>query len=565
MVLLIFCVIAVVVLSPISFTESMPNLFDMLNHFAAISQAKLAFSEGQFPLRVMPLEVSGWRYPFYQFYSSSSYIFAGMIYKWLVPASVYSAYKIALWCALVAGGFYMYRLADWVVDSRPAAILSGVAYMLSPYVLLLVNHMGAFNEALAVGILPVVLYYTLQCYHSPFKLKPGLQASFFWYLLITVHSITFVNATWAIFLLILVGVLQDFRRWKNFLFVALAYCFSCVLAVWCLAPTLLLIKFLKVQDTLAFITESVLQLSLSNLLSPAANISGGIFGDGHVSLSSEIHPSLGIPFVFAAGVCLYAIFTRNKLNRERADFWLLPLLCVFFTAVFLAWSPINIWKWLSGPFTVLQYPWRVLSQLIWAGALLLAWAVCWLFRGKVREGHAVVGVVLILFMASTWFPLTERSFWPLKDLPKTFLLVPDQDVYSMQAKRFPFYINSVKGNSFLDVKQMQPLCTQHKIDTVCELMAPKNLRLIELPVLYYPQLLQVHLNGRSVPYMAVLYKNRLMTAIEPEAGKANKIEIRFTGLVWANKVSLCAWILWGLGLMYCLASQARRLFLSRNP
>jgi uncharacterized membrane protein len=134
------------------FSNNLPITKDYINHLAAITQAKIALTEGQFPLRVAPLEWAGWRYPFFQFYSPTSYTIAGMLYYWLPISNPFVIYKLTIWLALILGEIYMYRLATWLIQSRAAGILASVVYLCAHYNIFVINFFGAFNEAIALGI-----------------------------------------------------------------------------------------------------------------------------------------------------------------------------------------------------------------------------------------------------------------------------------------------------------------------------------------------------------------------------------------------------------------------------
>ncbi|MCX5908402.1 MAG: hypothetical protein NTY64_14760, partial [Deltaproteobacteria bacterium] len=83
----------------------------------------------------------------------------------------------------------MFQLAYWLTRNRFVSLLAGVTYMSSPYLLVNVHARGAFTEAVAQGILPMVLYYSFRCYATP-RITFFLLASTSWFLLATSHLIT---------------------------------------------------------------------------------------------------------------------------------------------------------------------------------------------------------------------------------------------------------------------------------------------------------------------------------------------------------------------------------------
>ena len=96
----------------------------------------------------------------------------------------------------------------------------------------------------------------------------------------------------------------------------------------------------------------------------------------------------------------------------------------------------------------------------------------------------------------------------------------------------------------LNVKTVQPSCQQQKTLTVCKVNVPTETQLLELPILYYPALLHITLNGKTVPYKGIVYQNNLIAGIQPISGQTNFITIQFVGLNWANWLSWLGWILW---------------------
>lgn len=653
---LLLAAIATLVLLPLSSNTAIPNIQDYFNHITAIVQAKMALAEGQFPLRVMPLQYDGLRYPYFQFYSPTSHLIAAFVYRWLTPSNPYLAYKFTIWCALVCGGIYMYRLAFWLVNSFAAALLASVVYLTSPYYIIVVDHLGAFNEAIALGILPAVLFYTLKRFYFPAENKTLLQASLAWYLLATVHTITFFYASIFSAILLIHGTLKNHRYLKNLMGVGIAYGLACLLAMWFLGPLVLTEKYLVIasQYGISYLFDNY-HPSILSLISPTQIFSTGLKDN---NISTRIHPGLGLPMLMAAGFCLYVILSRKHSNNKIADFWILPLVTLFLIVFFMIWSPINFWRWLPHTMAICQYSMRLTGQIMWIGALLFAWAFARLFQDKPGYQYILLGVFLSVLSTSAWYSLPEIQLAPIKmpdmvanpvvywkfdyyriDEQKTtslkkvsdnFLLnlsgldneliankiyyfpksifknaiapyisllanfpekiPPNIQViidgkpvvsYAGQAGEFrwhipidlqkniqpneefslQFKINDAADNIKMKVKklliggfidpattitleQARPHCKMQEDVTVCEIEASANTKLIELPILYYPKLLRVTLNGEPVNYTSVMNDNQLIAAIKANPSEINVIKMQFVGLPWANWVSLFSGLLW---------------------
>lgn len=654
---LFFAFLATALIGPIASTSAIPDLADYVNHLGAIIQAKMALIEGQFPLRITPAEQSGWRYPFYQFYSPTVYTFAGLVYWLLTPSNPLLAYKITIWVALVAAGLFMYQLTHWFIKSKPAAILASVVYVTSPYYIIVVNRLGSLSETLALALVPAVVYYTLQRYFHPTKDKTLVQASLVWYLLITTHLVTFIYTSLMVGIFVVLLTLQNRHHWRNLVHVGIAYFLACILACWFLAPIAALAKYFLLSDT--YNTTSHINYFhplLSYLVSPSALIS-----TEYRNALFKLHPGIGWPILFAFGITVFAFCKKLKSHHPRANYLLPSLLIVFIIAFFMAWSPFDFWRWLPKPLLVAQYSWRLLSQVSWIGAILFAWAVTVLYQKRLDLSHAIIGIFIIGMSASQWMPDIKYSTIDLAAFIKNPLFVYNHNAYSINfAKHTQFvtHIDSMliepdsklkttspyllhrellniadkpyisvqgvisekmpahqqviallndvvisttslnpgklewniplpptstlpnnkpillqfkmknennkealpaldnlsldrvlltgflKPTETLNVEQTKSACHQEKSTTVCKINVPITTKLIELPILYYPKLLFITLNGKPMNAEGVMYQGYLLASVTPDAGKMNDIRIEFRGLTWANKVSYFGWGIW---------------------
>lgn len=663
---LFFAFIALLPLVPMASNLFIPNEKDFYNHVAAIIQAKSALAEGQFPLRVAPFEQFGWRYPFYQFYSPTSYTFAALIYKFLTPDNPFVALKITLWTALLIGGIYIRRLALWFTGSNAVSLLTGVVYLTAPYCAIAIGRIGGFNEGIAFGVIPPVIYYTLKRYFDPSEKKFLLQTALCWYLLATIHMVTFVYTSLFTAILILFISFNKPQALYRMINTGIAYGFAFLMAMWFLGPILLLQKHLVINvtfsDAITFYNDY--SPNLLSLISPIAN-----FLIKMENMVGTVRPSIGIPIVMSALIAIYVFFHRDELSTPQYKEWMLPLLGVFLIAFILVWSPFNFWIWLPDSLRIGQYSWRILSQVMWIGALLFACAMSWLFKDGLDIRHVIIGSFLIIVASSSWLTMLDKPLYPVANIIKNPHLIFGEGSYLINTQRttqyvdnvdnlildtlmpnkelkfnFPYYISPklldyaqdpyvlVKGSvpfvkgkdnkiiaylnhsllseyalktgnfewkislkkfqhlstndmlklqfknagSFfanktnvvkidkilltgflnphevISVEKSKTLCHQVRTETICEVRVPSHVRLVELPILYYPHLIKVTLNDKVVSPQSILYRYLTIVGITPLPGQQNKIKVEFTGLSWANRVSLIGWALWGLVLLHVL-------------
>ncbi|MDR3490581.1 MAG: 6-pyruvoyl-tetrahydropterin synthase-related protein [Gammaproteobacteria bacterium] len=683
--ILFYGCIALLLILPIASNTAVPHILDYLSHISGIVEANAAWSEGQFLLRTAPIGHNGWEYPFFQFYSPTSYAFAGLVYRWVTPSNPFMAYKITVICALVLGGLGIHRLVYWWLNSYAIAILASVVYLFSPYNIIIINNLGAFNEVIALGILPFVLYYTLQRYYNPVSSKTFLQVSILWYALLTIHLITFVYSSIFIGLFLLIVSLQN-KRFSNLFRVGIAYVFGCFLAIWYFAPILFFNTILVVHRTFD-IPFSHYFPSFVNLLSPFVKFTPPTrVQNGYLDSMSAIHPNIGLPILLAACVSMYIFFSKQSFKKLNEDNYLLPLLALFFIAFMFIWSPINFWDCLPKSLLIIQYSWRLLGQVMWVGALLFAGVMYWLFNNKFSTKYIMLGVILLVaFNGVGLFKKNEMVTNVLAarliDLPFILESENNYEVYIIDVKKNPKFVSLIDNvplfktasdeaygdhvlklnlkhsisrdllnsavspyvvvqaavpvninlnhqqliavidekqfiaydlkpgpfewkislNQFQNKKSKTPLtfyfklsgenqkgyklfpiaiknislagflndsevmnlqqvekqCVHKNSKTICTLDVPSTIRTVELPVLYYPEMLGITVNGKAVDYKSVFYNGSLITAVTSEAGKQNIIEFQFRGLLWANYLSLTAWGIVGLLFLYTLQMYVR--------
>lgn len=111
---------------------------------------------------------------------------------------------------------------------------------------------------------------------------------------------------------------------------------------------------------------------------------------------------------------------------------------------------------------------------------------------------------------------------------------------------------------FVSAEQALPGTRMGAITTyAAELGRPS---LLQLPVLYYPGLIRVRVDGAESPYGNV----GRFAAVDLPAGR-HEVDIEFVGVRWANWLSLAAWLGVLGGLMWLAALRARRAVSSRAP
>lgn len=409
LVIFLYSIIAVGLMGPMASDSIIFSTGETQAHLAYIIQGRIALEEGQFPLRIAPYENNGLRYASFQFYSQIPYTLGGLIYKFITPDNPYTAHKIMLWGALLIGGLFIYRLSRWLTGDKIAAILAGLSYMSAPYFLNTVHARGAFPEAIAQGILPIVLYYIIRTFNSS-KIYYILLSSLAWFALATTHIITFIYGSLffgILGLLLFLKTPKTSTLGNQLIRVIISYILGWLLGMYFLMPVALESKHVSMQFYVNQISPYVTNwmTPLANLLSPTA-LPPTPTQEG---ITYGLTPAVGWIFLAAWGVVLYYYyFSTNlppRLSATRP--YIFALLCIFPLILFVTWSPVNFWHLLTKSLWVTQFTFRFLTHVMWSGALLTGYATVLLCKWRLNSRHLLIGILVIVIANRPWLPIPK--------------------------------------------------------------------------------------------------------------------------------------------------------------
>lgn len=534
-----FGLLALSLFSPIASNEYIPNSTDFSNHIVNIIEAKQALEEGQFPVRIAPSLYNGWRYPYYQFYSPVTYTLGGAIYKWLTPNNPFLAFKMVLWIFLVIGGFYIFRLTKEFVSSDGAAFLASVIYLMSPYLIVDIGARGDLTEAVAACIVPMVLYYNIRFQRWP-SLTVFLSLSFAWFLLATVHILIFLCSIVFIGLFLIAYNINEFLPLKRLCGAIIALTAGCLLALWYFVPMLMLLPHLYAHYVLTNPFDYRWLSPISTLLSASSVSPMPLPGNGRLQFPFNV--SFGWPILTAVS---FIIYKKVMEPQNKIPHFVNTLLFLFFVGFIIIWSPVNFWKFLPEYSKSVQVSARFLIQLMWIGALLFAWAVSNLFQNKLDIRHVVVGVLLIAIANGVWLQTNKSAKYSVAEI------IQDPKLNEWGASSFVVRADYTKYQAVsLPVEKTSHLCHQESMMTRCQFTINQKQKL-QLPVLFYPDMLEIKVNGRSVSYeptalqalvSSVYFINPMLATIKLSPGNYT-VTAQYIGVRWANYLSISAWII----------------------
>lgn len=114
------------------------------------------------------------------------------------------------------------------------------------------------------------------------------------------------------------------------------------------------------------------------------------------------------------------------------------------------------------------------------------------------------------------------------------------DPKSSDSRKLVLAINSLV---FFDPNNQEPV-VKEKISYDTILFKSNNQPIVELPILYYPGMMDIKVNGNTVDY----FNSGEYVAINLPAGE-NRVQFHFEGTRWANYLSIISLLLYGLIIM----------------
>lgn len=506
-------------------------------------QADHALWQGQFPIRIAPECLGGMDFPAFQFYGNLPYTLTGALSRLL--HNPYTAWKIVCLAFLVFGGFFAMRFARWLSGSDRAAVLSGAIFMSAPYLMADLNARGAFAELAAFCLLPAAFYVTIRCLESSRWWRVPWCA-LAWTAIGLTHNITYLYGVLFAALFCLPFLLT--RRGKSrFLRVGTAGVIHAAMMAWYLAPQFHMVNVLEISN-LIFNPYTLSPLThLHVLLAPVLT----------TTLEGISTPNLGLQvgWPILAGVLL-ALIGLALRRRTHAPRRLMIGLCLggFAISFFIVWSPFDFWSHLPKTLWFVQFPYRMLVFVTLFGSGLLACGLARVFPRRVPIWAMLVGLAGIGLAAASYVPRGTAQWTTFVSWLYQHPQIDEMTEYLITAKTMSATSVSDADPANIDWNQrLAQLASQRSNGPIPHVGVPQSQVLygrtthvdytangpvwLELPVLDYPELLDVQDNGQRIDYS----NSGRFLALRLNPG-IHRLSIAFVGVRWANIVSLLAWI-----------------------
>lgn len=348
----ILILLALVAAFPLWASSQFPLTYDSLLHLYRLYAHDLTVRQGILYPRWIPQLALGYGYPLFNYYPPLASYTAETLH--LFGLGFAEAIKATLFIAILIALFGAYALGRELFRGEHSEIavglLTAVAFVFFPYFLYDLYQRGAMAEALALGLLPWLVWSLHRVLRQP-NLSAFLLTALFFALLALAHSLTAaVIAPLLIAYVIFEAIrLPSSQRIRSLLFAAASALLGAALTAFYTLPYLLELPAVRMgrgMDKIQEIFESSFQ-SLSVIIQPAL-----LYRYGETPLAP-----LGLFVVLLALVVLGLAFLARKQLREPATIF-------FFGAVALIGiasmtEPVRD-LWLALPFSsLIQSVWRV--------------------------------------------------------------------------------------------------------------------------------------------------------------------------------------------------------------
>ncbi len=469
-------------------------------HVMRIFEMRKCFADFQIPCRWVPDMGYGNGYPIFNFYGPFSYYF-GAIVSYIF--GYIGAAKLLFFLPLALGGVGMYLLAKELFGKTPG-LIGAVLYLFAPYRALDSFVRGAVGEGVALAIIPFVFYFYLKLIklkEKKYFILATISTAFF-FVSHNIMTLLFspILLTWILFWLYK-------EKWKGFKLALLSLIISFGLAAFFLLPAFSEKGLVQTESlTRAELDFRAQFVKVSQLfIDRSWNYSGSA-----PQSSNTISYQIGWPLWLLAFLGTVFAFVLKGKNKLLVSF----LFLVFGMGILMTHNKSSfIWE----SFEILsfvQFPWRFLSVVIFAGSLLGAYFLT-LFKDKSLKWLSISIIALTVVLNWQYFrpehfykdindetKLSGQSFIDqqkgslLDYLPKTALepreLAPSEPLVARGEAVVSDYVNKSDSWSFRTNVAQEAI--------------------IEVPVFDFPNW-TVYVNGERYPHSNKNVIGRIMITL----------------------------------------------------
>jgi len=356
-----------------------------LHHLADIYQMARAVASGQIPPRLGPDFTFGYGYPLFNFYYLLPFYLGAFVYA--LFGSLTTSFESVFVLSLILSVFGMYLFLREFFNRFPS-IVGAFLFLYTPYRAVQTYVRGAMGEALALSLLPFVLWGVVRISKEPKNRKIVAGCAILMGLFIISHNYLWImTLPFVILLLLFLKMVEKNFSSRNLLITGLA---SLGLTAYWWLPAFLENKL--VSSVTPFLMEDHFPF-IKQLIIPSWGYGASVWGP-----TDEMSFQIGIVNLVVTTVVLGILLFARKLFRNKKFLFitLWAILGFFVSVFFMNIRSLFLWKIL--PFyQFIQFPWRLLFLTTFFTSVLAAVIVHTLPKKFTKStGLLIIGASLVL-------------------------------------------------------------------------------------------------------------------------------------------------------------------------
>ena len=377
----------------------------MVIRFSAFHQT---LRSGQFPVRYTERLNNNYGYSVLNFLYPLPF-YAAEVPK-LIGFNFVTSIKVIFVITTIASALGMFWALSQILSTK-AAFGGSILYLYTPYRFVDLYVRGSLGENFAFALLPLVLGCIFKIAKGKWKFIPVLSISVA--LLVTAHNVI-------AFIFLPIFLIKSFIVIKkDRLKVIAAFSLGILISTFFWFPALYDLKYVRLSQ--------IKVSEISDHLVPIRNLVVPSWGYGPTPGSQNgLSTQLGIVSLFVFVSVVFLVFSK-QIKDKLIYFYL----AVFIISAFLMTNfSLLVWQNVPG-LDVIQFPWRLLSLVIFSSSLLLAY----LLNFSKRKDILVLMIVLAA-ISSTFFYIKPVAFVERSDSYYT----TNEDTTTVRDEYLPLWV-----------------------------------------------------------------------------------------------------------------------------
>lgn len=355
-----------------------------LHHLADIHQMHAALSSRQFPPRLGPDFLLGFGYPLFNFYYVLPFYIGAAFYS--LGFSLMSSFELVFVVSVVFSVYGMYALLNRFFG-KWASAFGAILYLYTPFRAVEIYVRGAIGEALAIAILPWLLYFLASLIKQTSARNVAVFACVFALFLLT-HNYFFILAFPFIGIFTLVLLHKEKKRLAKLKGLFAGGILGLAMSAYWWLPAL--VEYKLVASTTPFVMEEHFPF-LKQLVVPSWGYGSSVWGPG-----DELSFQIGI--VNLVVVVLALVLLIKQRRSKNIKFRLAGISLLLFIGYVFMMNIRSLHVWQIIPFTnFIQFPWRLLSMSTFLTAFLAGFVVDNLRHKRLFASLFVAACMLLTF------------------------------------------------------------------------------------------------------------------------------------------------------------------------